>query len=89
MQFPETREEFEARLLRQSDEADAGAYDHIFERTLNDMISPAAGRLHIRRRRHRPHRPEPARSCLDRGDIRRGAYRPNGQARSSLGRRSP
>ncbi|MCY4621690.1 MAG: hypothetical protein OXD34_07645 [bacterium] len=35
----ETREEFEARLLRQSDEADAGAYDHIFERQHNDMIS--------------------------------------------------
>ena len=35
----ETREEFEARLLRQSDEADAGAYDHIFERMLNDMIN--------------------------------------------------
>ena len=36
---PETRDEFEARLARESDAADAGAYDHVFERMLNDMIS--------------------------------------------------
>ena len=35
----ETREEFEARLLRQSDEADAGAYDHIFARGRDYLIS--------------------------------------------------
>ncbi len=35
----ETREEFEARLLRQSDEADAGAYDHIFQRSRDYLIS--------------------------------------------------
>ena len=35
----ETREEFEARLLRQSDEADAGAYDHIFQRHHDYLLS--------------------------------------------------
>ena len=35
----ETREEFEARLLRQSDEADAGAYDHLAARALDYLIS--------------------------------------------------
>ncbi len=35
----ETREEFEARLLRQADEAAAGAYDHIFARGLDYLIS--------------------------------------------------
>ena len=35
----ETREEFEARLLRQSDEADAGAFDHIFERQHDYLLS--------------------------------------------------
>ena len=35
----ETREEFEARLLRQADEADAGAYDHIFARHDDYLIS--------------------------------------------------
>ena len=35
----ETREQFEARLLRQSDEADAGAYDHIFGPMIDDLFS--------------------------------------------------
>ncbi len=35
----ETREEFEARLLCQADEADAGAYDHIFQKNHDYMIS--------------------------------------------------
>ena len=35
----ETREEFEARLLRQSDEADAGAYGHLAARGLDYLIS--------------------------------------------------
>ena len=35
----ETREEFEARLLRQSDAADAGEYDHIFQRATDYLIS--------------------------------------------------
>ena len=35
----ETREEFEARLIRQSEDADAGAYDHIFDAMLDDLIS--------------------------------------------------
>ena len=35
----ETREERDARLLRQSDEADAGAYDHIFQRGHDYLIS--------------------------------------------------
>ena len=35
----ETREEFEAGLLRESDAADAGAYDHIFQRATDYLIS--------------------------------------------------
>ena len=35
----ETREEFEARLIRESDAADAGAYDHIFQRATDYLIS--------------------------------------------------
>ncbi len=35
----ETREEFEVRLIRQSDEADAGAYDHIRARAREYMLS--------------------------------------------------
>ncbi len=35
----ETREEFEARLTRQSEAADAGAYDHIFQRSTDYMLS--------------------------------------------------
>ena len=68
----ETREEFEARLLRQSDEADAGAYDHLAARGLDYLISQLPDGLHIRGRPHRPRRPRPARGYLDRVDIRRG-----------------
>ena len=35
----ETREEFDARLIRESDAADAGAYDHIFARHHDYLIS--------------------------------------------------
>ena len=35
----ETREEFEARLLRQAAEAEAGAFDHIFARHDDYLIS--------------------------------------------------
>ena len=35
----ETREERDARLLRQSDEAEAGAFDHIFERQHDYLLS--------------------------------------------------
>ena len=35
----ETREERDARLARDSDAADAGAYDHIFQRARDYLIS--------------------------------------------------
>ena len=35
----ETREEFEAQLIRESDAADAGAYDHLAARGLDYLIS--------------------------------------------------
>ncbi len=35
----ETREEFEAQMLRESEAADAGAYDHIFQRSTDYMLS--------------------------------------------------
>ncbi len=35
----ETREEFEARMLRESDAVDAGAYDHITARGRDYLIS--------------------------------------------------
>ncbi len=35
----ETREERDARLIRESDAADAGAYDHIFARQHDAVIS--------------------------------------------------
>lgn len=35
----ETRQEFEARLMRQSDEADAGAFDDHFAEMIRDLIS--------------------------------------------------
>lgn len=35
----ETREERDARLARESDAADAGAYDHIFQRGRDYLIS--------------------------------------------------
>ena len=35
----ETREERDARLIRESDAADAGAYDHIFARQRDAVIS--------------------------------------------------
>ena len=39
MTSTETSEEFEARLLRQSDAVDAGEYDHIFARHDDYLIS--------------------------------------------------
>lgn len=35
----ETRKEFEDRLERQSDEADAGAYDHVFAEMIDDLVN--------------------------------------------------
>ena len=37
----ETREEFEARLMRLSDEADAGAFDHFVEAAISYLESQA------------------------------------------------
>ena len=36
---PETREEFEARLMRLSDEADAGAFDDFVEAAIAYLVS--------------------------------------------------
>ena len=36
---PETREEFEARLTRLSDEADAGAFDHLVAAAIAELVS--------------------------------------------------
>ena len=80
----ETREEFEARLLRQADEADAGAYDHIFARHDDYLISQLPDGYIYEGGPRRPHRPDPARRYLDRVGIRRGAYRPQGEDHSPL-----